>query len=551
MQPLPGPALLLGSLGPVPVLFLVSAIVFSCGVAWQLGGRERYRTVRTRLLFGVPWGSLSVAAGLLGVYWFVQGGWSEPHAPLVIPFRSWSYFAPTGIVLSSFTHSSYSHLLGNLIGTLTVGVLAEYAWSHYPRGRGVGVFSSSIWTNPYARTLAFVSGSVVVGLVSGVFSLGPTIGFSGVVFAYVGLALMRYPWGTLLALLWSRVLFLVYRSLTNPTIIQGGGTQFNTPWWAGISLQGHAFGLLIGIVLGVVLVERRSVGVDRLRLWTAVILFAVLEGVWAVYLPVSGGRFMLFRAIGVGLVFLFAAVFMNIPRRDTSRLVGGIDVRYGTLARRITVAFVLVLAIVSVPYNVYTVSESTAGITAENSIEVGEYIVAYAEEIPHQYISAVQIDAFGEPTNVTTSGVIVINDRREIWWPEISKRRLTFVEEAGVRVGGIGVRETVRARRLAWNPAGNHSVYTVQLVHDDDRSTVYTSQPSQAKPVIDGRRITIVPGEQFRVRVTHNGSVLGDTPMPARNETDSIGGLTLNRTERKLYAERNNTRVQVAKYDPP
>lgn len=553
MQPLPGPAHWFVPLWvPVSVLFLGSATVFSCGVAWQLGGRERHETVRTRLLLGLPWGSISVAGVVLCVYWFVQGGWTDPHAPTVIPFRSWSYFVPSGVVLSSFAHSGYNHLLGNLIGTLTVGVLAEYAWSHYPRGRGVSVFSSeSVWTNPYARVLGFVAGSLAVGVVSGLFSLGPTIGFSGVVFVYVGVALTRYPFGTLLALLWSRVLLLVYRSLTNPTIVQGGHTQFDSPWWAGISLQGHVFGLLIGMVLGLILLRRRSVSVDTLRLWSAVLLLAVLEGVWAVYLPLDGGRFVLFRAVGVGVVFLFAALFTNAIRTGETRLLWRFDLRYGVIARRITIAFVIVLAVVAVPYNLFTVSDPTAGITSENSVEVGEYTVAYAEGIPHQYISTVQIDGFGEPTNVTTSGVIVINDQREIWWPEISKQRLAFAGEAGVRVGGIGWHETVNARRLAWEPVGNHSVYTVYLNHDGSGSLVYSSQPARAEPVIGGRRVTVVSGEPFRVRVTHNGSVLGRAPVPAPDESVSVGGLTLNRTDGTLYAERNDTWVRVAKYDPP
>lgn len=548
MQPSPGPTLSLAWV-PVSVLFLCSAIVFSCGIAWQLGGRERHETHRTRLLSGVPWGSLSVAGIVVVVYWFVQGGWSDPHAPTVIPFRSWSYFAPSGLVLSSFAHSGYNHLLGNLIGTLTAGVLAEYAWSHYPRERGVSVFSS-VLTNPYARVLCFVAGSVAVGLVSGLFSLGPTIGFSGVVFAYVGLALTRYPWGTLLALLWGRVLLLVYRSLMNPTIVRGGHAQFDTPWWAGISLQGHVFGVLIGIVVGLVLLRRRSVSVDGLRLWSGVILFAVLEGVWAVYLPVDGGQYVLFRAVGVGVVFLFGALLMNALRNDVTHLFGRVDIRYGAVARRLTIAFVIVLAAVTVPYNVFTVSESP-GITPENSVEVGEYTVAYAEEIQHQYISSVQFGGFGDPTNVTTSGVIVINDQREIWWPEVSKQRLAFAGAVGVRVGGIGWRETVHARRPVWNPVGNNPVYTVQLDHDDDRSLVYTSQPASAEPMIDGRRVTIVPGEPFRVRITHDGTVLGDTPIPTPNETTSVGGLTLNRTDGLLYAERNDTWVRVANYDPP
>lgn len=549
MEPLSGPTLLFVSLWvPVTTLALCAVIVLSCVVALGGSGRERLEPVKSRFLFGIPWGTLSIVVVLLFVYWFVQGGWVSPHTPTVIPFRSWSYFAPSGLALSSFSHSGQGHLMGNLAGALTVGVLAEYAWGHFPPEQAE---SGGVWppTTPAARVLAFVGGSFVVGVASGLFSLGPTIGFSGVVFAYAGFALTRHPFGTLLALLWSRLLLLVYRSLMNPTITQGGHSQFVTPWWAGISVQGHVFGLFVGVVFGAVFLRRRS-RPTGLRLWSSVLLLAVLEGLWAVYLPVDGGRFTLFRAVGIGAVFVLAALLTSAVRNSDARL-PRLSVRYGETAQGLTIAILLVLGTVAVPYNFFMISEPTDGITPENSVTVGEYTITYAENIPHQYIKTVRVDGFSQPTNVTTSGVIVTSDEREIWWPEISKQRLAFAGRAGVRVGGVGWHETVIARRLTWNPVGNHSVYTVSLRHEQNSSLVYSSQPARAEPTVDGRRITIVPGEQFRVRISNNSSVLGDAPIPARNETTTVGGLTFNRTNNTLYATRNDTRVRVAKYKPP
>lgn len=542
---------------PVYDLLLVGAIVLSFGIARWFGGFDPVRVARTRFRWGIPWGTLSISGFVLFVYLFVQNGITYPNAPTVIPFRAWSYFSPTGIVMSPFTHANRGHVTGNIVGTLTVGVLAEYLWSHYPEKRtsnastSLGLGFVPTLTHPSVRILAFVVGSLVVGLLSGVFSLGPTIGFSGVVFAYAGFTLMRYPLGTVLVLLSGRVLSLVYQSIRNPTVTQAGQPQFVTPWWAGISLQGHALGLFIGALCGIYLVRRRSVRPNGLRLWSGVLIFAVFEGMWAMYIPLGGSQFKLFRAIGAAAVFLLAALLTIAVRSSDQPLFGRSRIQYKDAALSLVAVLLVIIAAVAVPYNLFTVPDRSSGITDQNSIQVRGYTIAYAEGIPNQYISDVEFNALGETTNVKASGVIVVNDQQEIWWQEISKDRLGFDHKVAVRVGGIGWRETVLASRTTWKVVGNHSVYTVQLEHDDERTHVFTSQPARAEPTIAGRNVTFVPGETFSFRVTRNGTVLGQADIPERNEAVSAGGLTLVRMKNRLYAMNNKTRVRIAKYVPP
>jgi membrane associated rhomboid family serine protease len=537
---------------PVYELALVAVVVLSFVIAKRLGGDAFDGRFRSRLILGVPWGTLIVALFVICVYLFVQDGLTHA-APTVIPFRAWSYFYPLGIVTSPFAHASRGHITGNLIATFTVGVLAEYVWGHYPDNRGVSTFSS-LRTNPYARVFAFVLGSFGVGLLTGIFSLGPTIGFSGVVFAYAGFALTRYPFGMILALLSSRVLSLVYEALRNPVLTQSGHPTFVTPSWSGIALQGHALGLFIGGLLGLYIVRRRETRPGGLRLWAGILLLAVTQGLWTVYVPLGGARFRLFKAVGVILVFVLATLFASSFRSSGGFTFPFIDseIEYRRVVLSVVVLVLVVIAGVAVPYNLFAVSGSgeSPGITPENSVQVRDYVVAYAEGVPDQYISQIQISVFGETTGVPASGVIVINDQREIWWQEVSKSRLAFDRRAVVRVGGIDWRETVVARRTTWKVVGNHSVYTVHLKHDDTRDLVFTSKPARAKLTIANRNITVVPGETFSFRVTRNGTTLGQVPVPEPNETTSTGGITFVRKKNKVYASTNESRVRVATYAP-
>jgi len=82
-------------------------------------------------------GTLVAIAAVVAVYLFVQSGLENPNRPVVIPFRSWSYFYPEGMLWSGLAHSGRSHITGNLLSTLVAGALAEYAYGHFPDSREI------------------------------------------------------------------------------------------------------------------------------------------------------------------------------------------------------------------------------------------------------------------------------------------------------------------------------------------------------------------------------------------------------------------------------
>jgi membrane associated rhomboid family serine protease len=296
---------------------VVAALGVILVVRWLDRRHDWGRRRRERLVLGVPWGTLLASGFVLAVYFFVQGGLENWYRPTVIPFRSWSYLYPLGTLVSGFAHSGAGHLTGNLIGTLVFGTIAEYAWSHFPRDQGATV-GSSIRTNPYARALLLFPGGVIgVGILTGVFSLGPTIGFSGVVFALAGFALTRFPIGTALGLLVSDGVGLLYTALRNPVSTASRGPGFGGPWWAGISIQGHLLGLLVGVALGLLVSGRRSTRPDPFRLWAGALLFVIGENLWALWWYRGGNQFVLFRALGLWFVlFLSLLIAVALVARD-------------------------------------------------------------------------------------------------------------------------------------------------------------------------------------------------------------------------------------------
>jgi membrane associated rhomboid family serine protease len=286
--------------------FVVAAIGVVLVIRFLDRRRDWGRWRRERFVLGVPWGTLLIVGFVLGVYLFVQNGLEHWHRPAVIPFRSWSYLYPLGTLASGFAHSGSGHLTGNLIGTIVFGTIAEYAWSHFPRDRGATV-GSSFRTNPYARAfLIFPGGVIGVGILTGVFSLGPTVGFSGVVFALAGFALTRFPIGTALGLLASDGVRLAYNALQNPVSTASRSPGFGGPWWAGISIQGHLLGLLVGVALGLLVFRRRSTRPHPLRLWIGALLFVIGENLWALWWYRGGNEFVLFRALGIWFVLLLS-----------------------------------------------------------------------------------------------------------------------------------------------------------------------------------------------------------------------------------------------------
>ncbi len=499
-------------------------------------------TLRRRFVLGVPWGTLLTVALVAGFYLFVQGGFENWYRPVVVPFRAWSYFYPLGVLTAGVAHSGAGHLLGNLFGTLVFGTLAEYAWSHFPTRRGSGTFTSPA-TNPFVRILAVPAVALLVSVTTGLFALGPVVGFSGVVFAYAGFALVRYPIAAVVLLVAGDLVNLVYRSLLTPVVSASGSVGYSVPWWSTIAIQGHALGVFTGFVLAVLLFRRREALASPGRVWLGALAYAASQGLWAVYLFEGGDSFTLYRAAGVGLVFLLAALVTAAAAASPRDLIGRIDLSRQEAAVGLLVAVLFALALVAVPYNVVTVGDVAP---EERTVEVRDYTVFYAEDVRDEYVAAYDLPV-GDAGNVTTSGVIVTSPERQVWWTQVSRGQLAFAGERRVRIGGVGWRDTVVATRTGWTVFGNRTVYHVALRHDGATTFAYASAPSRAQPTIAGRNVTLVATQSgFQVGVFAAGERLATVPIPTGNRTVTAGGIDVRRNGTALFAERNGTSVRVA-----
>jgi len=512
------------------------------------------QALRSRLLLGVPWGTLVTVLVVLGSYLLVQDGFAQWRNPITIPFRAWSWFYPTGIGFASFTHVGPGHLTGNLIGTLLFGSVAEYAYGHFPTKRGSQSFTS-LATNPFVRAFAFVPAAAVVGGVAlAAFGLGPVIGFSGVVFALAGFALVRYPMTTIVfALGGQSVASVLYSALRNPIVTtEVSQSAPSPPWWAGIAIQGHALGLLLGIVAAAVVFSYREEGPSALRLYAGVLFFAVSKSLWAVYFIESSDRFVLFRAPGLVAVFVLAVLVAGAvaSRGDGSanplRALEGTGSAWRTVALVGLVVAFAVIAGMALPTKLNTAQASS--VPGDEPVEVRDYTVTYAEDTEYSLVSAVEVPFVELPTeNVTASGVIVVSERRGVWYPVVSKGQLAFAGSRKVDVGGVTWRESVWAIRRGWSANGGPTTYKVWLQQPNESAHVaFTADAATADPVLDGKNVSVAPAEGgFQVVVSRNGSTLARATMPEDGGNATVAGITFEREGRQVYAVVGETRVKV------
>lgn len=524
---------------------VVAGLLGSLLAAWWLDRSDRPGDrLRRRFVLGVPWGTLVVAGGVVAFYLFVQNGRRHWFHPLKVPFVSWSYLYPLGTLAGPFAHAGPGHLVGNLVGTVTLAPIAEYVWGHFPRRRGSQSFGS-LRTNPYARAFVlFPAGVVGVGLLTSLVGWGPGIGFSGVVFAFGGFALVRYPVVTVVALAGREVVGTAYRALADPVVTGSASPSFGRPWWAGVHVQAHALGLLVGVLAGLALLYRREDRPSALRLWVGALVYAVSLSVWAIWWYRGGDSYVLYRGPGMVVVAALVALVVAAAVASDRPLVGGLTRRQAAV---LGVALPLVaMAGVAVPVNLTTVAEG--GEDLGPGVSVRGYRVVYAEDVPNRMVSVVNVSAFGESTRVNASGVIVVNRNRQVWWRAVSKGELAFGGRRAVPVGGLGWRRVVVANRTGWSVAGGSAAYRVRLrVRGGPSRLAYTSDPATAAPVVAGRNVSVVPtGSGFDVTVARNGTTLASVPMPARNETVVAGGVGLVREGNRLLATANGTRVRVA-----
>ncbi|THE65010.1 rhomboid family intramembrane serine protease [Salinadaptatus halalkaliphilus] len=583
------------------VAFALAALVFlsvvgSIAVVRRLQEPERgwYERASARLVLGIPWGTLVVIAFVLSVYLFVQDGITDLSNPVSLPYRAWSYFSPLGMATSSFSHANLGHLTGNMIATLLVAPIAEFVWGHYPDGRDTDdqdetmALATPWWRTPWLR--AFVVFPLVVigiGLATSLFSLGPVIGFSGLVYAFAGFAIVRFPITTLLATtVIQSAAFAIYRALQTPVLVEvAEASPPAPPSWANVAIQGHALGFFIGLVLGIVLLERRGFRPDPCRVWIAVALYAFSKGLWQIYWFGEGNSFLLFQGPGVAIVLVLAVVITlsvgaskqpsvpprlerliarsrtsppsdtgidrpleivraNAPSldgaRSRGRSTGRIDritaIAGGARDRAVPAlspatrrgsAFAVVLLVlavlggVAIPTNLLILSEPTHG--EGETIEVEGYTIEYAEGVENQLVSGLGIDAIAEDEGLEASGVIVSSEQRNIWQEAVTTDQLEFAGERTVTVGGPGWRESVHAERVGWTPVGNETVYQVWLSEDgEDEILAFESGGLTGDPVIENRTVTVVSHEGEFVLVVESTDTEESAQTPIPAANESV-----------------------------
>jgi len=532
---------------PATELGVVVGLVVSVAVVRWLERANTWGSIRrARLLMGVPWGTLASGLLVLGVYLFLQGGLGNWFSPLILPYRSWSYLYPLGVLIAPFAHNGAAHLTGNLLGTVVLGSLAEFAWGHFPTDRGTQTFAS--WrTNPYVRALVlFPTGVLVVGILTSLFSWGPIVGFSGVVFAFAGFALVRYPIWTVVALTVDDVVGLFYRAIETPVVVAQAEPSFGRPWWAGIAIQGHFLGLFLGLVLGAMILGRRSR--NPTRLWGGILLLGTSLSLWAVWWFRGGSEFVLYRGLGMILVLgLALTVTLGVLATQDDRRLPRINVPVRQLGLLVLILPALTVSGAAVPLNLATVADDSAP-GAGPSIEVRDYTVVYAEDVVNRQTSIVNLSLLGESTQVSTSGVIVVSGDRHIWTEAVSKARLDFAGRNRVILGGPGWREAVFVTRQGWDVTGNGTAYRIFLRRGSERQRLaYTSPGRLAEPVIEHRRVEIDPGvDGFSLDLRRNDTTIASVPLPTRNESRTVAGITFSRDDDRIVASVNGTRVVIA-----
>ena len=515
---------------------LVAALALATAVLVRFSDSDWFDPLRERFVLGVPWGTATVLAGLAVVYYLVQGGASN-GGPVVQGFRSWSLWYPQGTLFSSFAHANQSHLTGNAFGTLAFAPIVEFTWRHYPDG-------SARIQHPAARVGAFVLGVVAVGIAGALFVPGAIIGFSGVVFALAGFALVARPLAAVLAILGVRVVRLLYRAFTDPVVTAEARPRFVSPSWADTALQGHLFGVLVGILLAVALLGLRDHRPDLRYVFFAALVFAVVRSLYAVYWFLGADEFVLFQAAGAAGVLVFATLVALATRPRDWRL--GVGPPPATVAVGLLGLTVAALAVSGLAFSLVVVSP---GEEVQEGVEVRDYTVAYVDGAQDRYVGAVEVPGLGSPLSATQSGVVVASDRRNAWGVDVSAGELAFDGGATVTVGDVIWRETVYVDRTEWSFLAGNSTFRVEAYHDDQWHVLHTDSPAVSDSRIDGANVSIAATtEGYDLQLERNGSTVFSGPVPEENESITVGGVSFTRENDSVFARYDGTDIRLAEF---
>jgi hypothetical protein len=312
-----------------------------------------------------------------------------------------------------------------------------------------------------------------------------------------------------------------------------------------VAIQGHALGLFVGVLLAVAVLRRRETMPNPLYLFVAVVAFGIDRGLWAIYGFLGNGRYVLYRAGGLAVLFVMAGLVTAAATASDRPLVERIDLRNREAAVGLTMAVLVALSVAAVPYNLLALGAGD-GLADRPSVEVRDYEVYYAEGVQDRLVSG--IDVPGLDTDVQASGVIVVSEQRNIWWNVYGKRNLASFGERTVRVGGLGWRDGVVANRTGWSAVGNGSTYRVRLKPaGGEYLTAFQSAPVRAEPTVGGRNVTLfTAADGFGVAVTRANETLGTARIPANASSVTVGGLLIENDRGRLFVVDGSTRVRVA-----
>jgi len=551
-------------LGVEPIqVVLVVAIAVAIGYVWYLDGRGRWRSILTdRFVYGVPWGTLVTVAGVVAFYLFAQSGLDHWSSPVTVAFRNWSYAYPLGLFTSGFAHASPGHLIGNLVGTVVLAPIAEFAWGHYPPGARStdgdtpgrdyeypppgkpsgtdrspsGAATDGLLARPWVRAvLVFPAAVFVLSIVTSALALGWSLGFSGTVFVFGGFAVVVLPLTTIVAMLGITAVGVGYRALTEPVLrVTADPGSPGPPSWAGVNVQAHVLGFLLGVVLGLALLRYRERRPDPGRLFLAVLLFAIARQLWL--LPWSEDDvFFQYRGIGLVFVLVLTVLITAAAAADDELLAGRVEKRTALLA-----GLLLVTGALAAPSIVGNLPGMDDDPVPGEGVEVADYHVTYAEDAAHGRI------------DTTDSGVIVVSEKRDVWISAVSKQSLAHDGSATVPVGGVGWRTTVEAERTGWEVTGNDSVYVVDIDAGGETTRSFESPPSTARPRIANHTVTVLAtGDGFQIAVERNRSRVETVSVPEYNGTVDAGPLRFvtegDDGDVSLLAMHDGTRVEVAR----
>ncbi|WP_246999384.1 rhomboid family intramembrane serine protease [Halosolutus gelatinilyticus] len=578
---------------PTQVAVFVTILV-AVGFLWRIGGGRWRSLAEDRLLYGVPWGTLVTVAIVVAFYSLAQAGLRDWSDPVTLPYVTWSYFYPTGLLTAGIAHGSPGHIASNMAATLAFAPIAEYVWSHYaPSRRSGGPGSASgasgtgdrsggdgLLARPWIRAVVVFPGMLLAAaFLTSTFGLGPGLGFSGAVFAIVGFAVVTYPIAAVLAAVAASALQTLYLALSEPVLRETISTgPPEPPAWAGIGFQAHLLGFLLGVLCGAVLLRRRNVRPPAQRVFFATLLLGLVQSLWLLVWIGENDTFVLYRGAGVAFVLVLTmAVTVAIAGSDRP-LPGPLSIATRILPARVSagqirrgavlailLSVTVLVALPSVPLNLFVVGADA--VPGSGGVDVGGYTVTYEEDAASGQRPIVDPGDLDEEEAVlqpTQDGLIVVNSDREIW--TVAERADVIAHDgtASVELGGIGWRETVEAERTGWDVVGNESAYAVDLTVDGETTRSFATDPIRAGVTIDGRAIAVVAtDDDFRLRVldADNGSVVGETLIPEVGETGSVGAIEFSTEELendsgdggngddptvRVFASSNGTEVLVA-----